>query len=148
MGNVYALPAGTEALPQFAELGAPAASVPLRVLDINEKGTFPGVALDSPAVGIQFLGSLNILEDGEYTLCLTSAAGSRLLLDGNDIVDNDKLHAAREECGTVEIGAGEYEVTLDYFFVKGEEVVLSFTWARDGGAAEIVPNEVLFMPES
>ena len=148
LANVFALPAGTESLPDFATLGAPAATVPIRELNYEARGAFPGVSVSGETIGMQFVGSLNIVEEGEYTLCLNSMAGSRVLLDETLVVDNDGNHTApTEKCEPVYMAAGEYGIEIDYFYQSSLGVKVLFSWNRDGGAASTpVPTSVLFKP--
>ncbi len=148
IGSAWVLPAGTESLPDFSTLGDPAGTVPVRLLDVKARGTFPGLSVTGDVVGMQFLGSLNVVDEGEYTLCLTSQGGSRLLLDEVPIVDNDGLaEAATEKCETVFMAPGEYGLAVDYFYVAQNGIVLQFAWNRDGGAEkQPVPQSVLFKP--
>jgi hypothetical protein len=62
-----------------------------------------------------FYGVVHIQEAGAYTWCSTSAGGSRLLLDGDMIVDNDGLHGARRVCATRTLTAGDHRVDIEGF---------------------------------
>jgi hypothetical protein len=71
--------------------------------------------------GIVFRGALEIPTDGEYSFFLRSDDGSRLSIDGRQIVLNDGIHAAIERRGAVRLRAGRHPFTVDYFEAGGGE---------------------------
>jgi hypothetical protein len=62
-----------------------------------------------------FYGVVHIETAGKYTWCSTSDDGSRLLLDGDMIVNNDGLHGARRICGTRTVTRGDHKVQIEGF---------------------------------
>ncbi len=52
---------------------------------------------------------------GSYTFWLVSADGSRLLIDGQLVVDNDGLHGPLRRSGSVLLDTGPHEFRLEYF---------------------------------
>ncbi|MCA9688073.1 MAG: PA14 domain-containing protein [Nannocystaceae bacterium] len=143
--EVFALDAGTSALPDFAELTASNTLI-VNDLNVEARGAFPGVSQAGEVIGMRFTGSLNVTEDGEYRLCLNSSAGSRLSLDDTPVVDNDGDHGATEVCEAVFMAPGEYGLQIDYFYKANDSVVLQFKWARAGGDPIAVPTGSLFKP--
>ena len=47
-----------------------------------------------------FYGSLKVQQEGDYSFCSTSDDGSRIILDGTLLVDNDGLHGAKRICAS------------------------------------------------
>jgi hypothetical protein len=132
------------ALPDFASLGAPAQSFSLRTVDHD--GSIPGLKLQDD-FALRLSGSINILAEAEYELCLYSDDGSQLYLEDFLVVDNDGLHdEAVEACELVYLEAGEYGIEIRYFQAAGSNTTLFFAWAIDDGEKELVPAEVLFKP--
>jgi hypothetical protein len=132
------------ALPDFTSLGAPAQSFSLRSVD--HEGSIPGLTLQDD-FALRLSGSINILAEAEYELCLYSDDGSQLYLEDFLVVDNDGLHdEAVEACELVYLEAGEYGLEIRYFQAAGSSTALFFAWAVDGGDKELVPAEVLFKP--
>ena len=141
---------GVDALPKdFSELGDPSESFNVPNLDFDEDdaaNNFPGSGL-AGNYAIRFLGSINIVEEAEYELCLHSDDGSRLLLEDTLLVDNDGIHdEAVETCELVYLAPGEYMLEVDYLQYKGPLMTMHFAWAINGGDKEIVPTDVLFKP--
>lgn len=70
-------------------------------------------------VGAVFHASLRIPETGLYTLSIESDDGSRLLLSGETVIDNDGLHGMVERSAPLALGAGWHPVRLEYFERSG-----------------------------
>jgi hypothetical protein len=138
-----------ESLPDFAALGSVAQSFAVPNLDVDEVDAaqgFPGLNLKSN-YALKFSGSINIVQEAEYELCLHSDDGSQLLLEGQVVVDNDGVHeSAVEACELVYLAPGEYQLEVHYFQAEGPMLAMHFAWAIDGGEKVIVPREVLFKP--
>ncbi len=146
LASYFKLEDSTEALPDFSTLTA-AGTLEVADLNVQARGTFPGIEGVGDTVGIRFEGSLNVLQDAEYNLCLNSSAGAVLSLDGTEIVNNDGNHAsANQTCEAVFMAPGEYQLNIDYFYHAADSITLEFTWGVDGGDPEPVPNSALFKP--
>ena len=82
--------------------------------------------------GFVFTASLIVPKDGQYTFILDSDDGSRLSLDGKQILEYDGIHGVgRPKRTSVELKQGRYPLRLDYFqgqFGKG----LSLSWSGPG----------------
>jgi hypothetical protein len=68
---------------------------------------------------IEFEGYLLIPADDVYGLSLVSDDGSRLLLNGKEILSNDGIHGMQEESGYFPLGKGHHKLRLEYFQRKG-----------------------------
>lgn len=151
MAEVYALDA-LDALPDFSTLDAPAESFPVPNLDFDETKAsegFPGVTAAKENYAVRFSGSINVVEEAEYDLCLHSDDGSQLLLEDTLVVDNDGvLDNPTETCELVYLAPGEYRIEVRYFQATGPLLAMHFAWSINGADKVIVPSEVLFKPES
>ncbi len=65
-----------------------------------------GVGARKDNTAIEFEGFLQIDKKGEYLFTLASDDGSRLLIDGNQVVDVDGVHPTTERSGKVELEPG------------------------------------------
>ncbi|WP_432836686.1 family 16 glycoside hydrolase [Dactylosporangium sp. CA-092794] len=91
----------------------------------------------------QVLGYVNIATAGSYTFRLTSDDGSRLLVDGGTVVNNDGLHGAASVEGTVNLTTGYHALHIDYFEKTGGQQ-LTLEWRPPGASSfAVVPNSVL-----
>lgn len=147
LGLVYEVPEGATEVPNFNELGAPVALMAVDDLDIPTGEAPAGLAGRTQSFGIHFQGSLNIVEAGEYELCLTAGDGALLFLDETSVIDNDGSGEAREVCEVLFVEPGEYDLDLLYYQGAGPDAGLSLTWAKDGGAKTPVPTQALFPPD-
>jgi len=100
-------------LPDFAEL-TPAAEGQADGFDIAVAGTGDNFA-------IVFEGFLKIDRAGEYWFRLASDDGSRLVIDGETVIDNDGIHALLGIRGAKELDAGVFPIRVEYAQVAGEQ---------------------------
>lgn len=96
--------------------------------------------------GIHFQGSLNIVEEGEYELCMEAGDGALLFLEDGLILDADGTGDAREVCDSLYIEPGEYSLQMLYYQNDGD-LALRLTWSKDGGEKEAIPATAFFPPE-
>jgi hypothetical protein len=75
----------------------------------------PAIAKRESFFAIDFDGYLFIPADDVYGLSVISDDGSRLLLDGREIISNDGIHDRREEGGYFPLGKGYHKIRLEYF---------------------------------
>lgn len=71
--------------------------------------------------GLVFEGFLKIEQPGEYRFFLGSDDGSRLLIDGQVVIDNDGVHAYSEKDARRTLEAGVHAVRVEYFEQAGDE---------------------------
>ena len=65
--------------------------------------------------GLRFRGLLHVPVSGVYGFRIGSDDGSRLILDGQTVADNDEIHGMGERTGWVGLGAGFHTVEVQYF---------------------------------
>ena len=91
----------------------------------------------------QVVADLDIATAGAYTFRLLSDDGSKLLIDGNEIIDHDGVHGATTKDGDVTLAAGSHALEIRYFQVGGPQR-LQLQWKRPGQTTfETVPTSVL-----
>ncbi|MCK4747932.1 MAG: hypothetical protein KAT15_12870 [Bacteroidales bacterium] len=102
-----------------------------------------GIAGKETYFGFRYSGFINAPKDGIYTFYLESNDGSRLFIDGEEIIENDANHGAIEEQGSVGLKAGLHEILLTYFQCGGGKK-LKVSWEGPGfSKREIHPAELL-----
>jgi tRNA A-37 threonylcarbamoyl transferase component Bud32 len=62
----------------------------------------------------RFEGYFRLEQDEECTFTLSSDDGSRLMIDGKEVVDNDGTHPARTKEGRVKLAKGMHRVVVTY----------------------------------
>jgi mono/diheme cytochrome c family protein len=98
-------------LPDFAKL-KPSATGVGTAFDL-------GVSRRSDNYGLKFDGYFPLDRDGKYHFMLHSDDGSKLLVDGKQVVDNDGVHAPKSVSGSVQLTRGIHKVTVLFFQVGG-----------------------------
>jgi hypothetical protein len=114
------------ALPDFDNLKAETTGkVPGGLFDI-------GLRTRDSAIGFVFEGILVVPTDGEYTFYLDSDDGSRLTIDGQQVIEYDGVHGmGSEQQATVKLAAGRHPIRLDYF-QSGNGLGLQVAWQGPG----------------
>jgi cytochrome c2 len=73
--------------------------------------------------GMQFTGFIQIPNDGKYRFFLGSDDGSKMRIDGKEVVSVDGVHPYQEKNAEIELNKGPHTVTVDYFQGGGEWVL-------------------------
>jgi cbb3-type cytochrome oxidase cytochrome c subunit len=94
-------------LPNFAKL-RPTATGKTSDFDL-------GVARRSNDYALQFQGYLRLDRDGDYRFHITSDDGSRLVIDGKQVVVNDGVHAPSAASGAVRLAKGTHKLVVSFF---------------------------------
>ncbi|UCG88923.1 MAG: chitobiase/beta-hexosaminidase C-terminal domain-containing protein [Gemmatimonadota bacterium] len=117
------------------------------VLTPNLVQQVDAIGLDSVSrdefFGLRFLGYIDVPQTGVYGFFVTSDDGSRLLIDGNEVVDNDGIHGEREKSGFIALEAGKHELSLSFFQGAGG-VALGLRCEGPGFEEQKIPPEILF----
>ncbi|HYR45021.1 MAG TPA: PA14 domain-containing protein [Terriglobia bacterium] len=113
--------------------------------EINFESTleaFPGTKLMDNFY-VRWTGLLKIAKDGRYKFFLNSDDGSRLFIDGKQVVDNGGTHDMSETSGEAELKAGNHEIKVEFFDAE-EDAGCILSWETAGVAKAVVPASVLF----
>ena len=144
LASIYPLTTGTAALPADLNTRTPANTFLCSQFNMWPRHFsvgFPGVgAAVVEWFAVRFEGKLTMPTGGLHTLRLESDDGSRLYLDGNLVIDNDGLHAARSVSVDVPITAGPHDLRIDYFQGPGTAMALQLFW-RTASPVRGIPVE-------
>lgn len=77
------------------------------------------LALRGNNFALTFEGYLKIVREGTYRFFLNSDDGSKLLIDGNLVVNNDGVHAPLTVSGTTKLKPGMHPILVSFFQVGG-----------------------------
>ena len=133
-GLVYHIKRDSERLPNFAKL-KPAGTIYTSSLNIppqSFKTGFPGVTKRFEWFAIAYGGKFWIQKPGVYRFALISDDGSRLEIDGRELIDNDGIHPARRLEARVELAGGIHEIRVEYFQGPRFEIALILQIAGAG----------------
>jgi hypothetical protein len=82
-------------------------------------------------------------ETGTYTFYTSSDDGSRLLINGREVVNNDGVHGITEKSGTVSLSEGWHKVVVEFFEKTGGEA-LTVSWKGPSFSKEEIPDNRLY----
>jgi len=99
----------------------------------------------SPFVG-RWRGTINVSTEGQYTFDISSGGPSRLLIDGQLVVDSPVPGDVRLTSGAVNLAPGPHEVEIRYTRSVGGPARLEWFWTPPGGSRGLVPPTVLSPP--
>ena len=91
---------------------------------------------------VRWTGKIHTPKDGNYAFTLESDDGSRLFIDGKQIIDHNGLHAMEEKSGDAELKAGDHTLKVE-FFENDVDAGCKLFWQPPGATREIVPANVL-----
>ena len=129
-----------DSLPDFASLTSLARG------QVNQFG-IENVSNRGDWYGIRLHSKIHIETAGEYTFYTLSDDGSKLYVNGREIVENDGGHGARERAGKLMLPAGAHEILVTYFETYGDNT-LRVLFEGPGIAKQQIPAVKLFLPES
>jgi PKD repeat protein/glucose/arabinose dehydrogenase len=116
-------------------------------LPVLEAGAVPNVTLTvrnrEDYFGVRFRGCLDVPAPGSYTFFTTSDDGSKLYVDGVQVVDNDGVHGPRERSGTRTLTAGLHPYTVTFFEGDIGEM-LETRWQGPGIAKQTISDGAVF----
>ncbi|HUT10063.1 MAG TPA: PA14 domain-containing protein, partial [Thermoguttaceae bacterium] len=93
--------------------------------------------------GLKFTGYVHVPKDGEYTFFTNSDDGTRLFIGNIEVVNNDGMHAPKEESGSIHLKAGKHPIRV-YFMQGGGGSALSVSYEGPGIAKSQIPSQALF----
>lgn len=120
------------------------ATKPISTGTLNNISIAPATAQDSMA--FVFKTWIRIPERGVYRFYTYSDDGSKLLIDGKLVVDNDGSHSVRHRDGKIALETGFHELEVLYFEdYMGE--ILEVGYSSRNIREDILPDNVLFIAE-
>jgi len=139
LGFAYYEIDGLNALPNFEDLTA------------HAEGSTDQITLNLPIskrnnnYAIRYVGQLHAPTEGSYTFISISDDGSRIVIDGQVVVDNDGIHGRRARNGKINLSAGAHDFEVQ-FFNGGGGAELSVAWQPPGSSGRRgvpIPSDLL-----
>ncbi len=93
---------------------------------------------------LKYEGFIQIDEAGKYTFSTQSDDGSKLYVDGKQVVNNDGNHGVLEKAGTVELTAGRHPIRVE-FYNNGGGYWLDAFYKGPGVTKQIIPANKLYL---
>jgi len=92
----------------------------------------PGMGTRYQWFAVRYEGAFRVAKAGTYGFRLRSDDGSRLLVDGELVLDNDGMHGARSRDGEVELEAGDHRLVVQYIQGAHHVALQLFVTPPDG----------------
>ncbi len=149
-GDIYFLKPDTEWLPNFKKL-KPQGSIYTNELNIPERSFttgFPGVTDRFEWFALDYHGTFWIDEPGKYVFALASDDGSKLYIDGHQVIDNDGIHGTRAYAQGFKLKQGQHSIRVEYFQGPRTALALMLAVAPPGESEfQIFNTEDYLSPE-
>lgn len=97
---------------------------------------------DTDVYSIRYSGSININTAGNYTFYTNSDDGSKLFIDGIEVVNNDGDHAPAEQNGSINLSSGSHKFTV-LFYENGGGAVLEVSYSGPSISKQFIPFSIL-----
>lgn len=91
---------------------------------------------------VRWSGVVKVATAGKYTFTTESDDGSRLFINGKQVVDNGGPHGMEKKSGEVELTAGDHAIVIEYFQGGGGAGCKAF-WKAPGGNEQVIPTSAL-----
>jgi hypothetical protein len=99
---------------------------------------------DGESFAMQFEGFIQIDKDGKYQFTTQSDDGSKLFVDGKEVVNNDRNHGVEEKSGSIELKAGKHPIKVQYYN-NGGGFWLDAFYRGPGVTKQLIPADKLFV---
>lgn len=148
-GSIYYLPNETSEMPTDIEKRAPQGVIYTEKLDIPSRDFtegFPGVTGRFEWFGLLYTGTFEIIKDGLYKWRIESDDGSRLWINGREIINNDGIHGMNSMEEDLKLNKGHHTIKVWYFQGPATEVGLRLFVTRPGEKNEKIFSLPDFSP--
>jgi outer membrane protein OmpA-like peptidoglycan-associated protein len=139
-GTIYALAEDTEGVPGDLGKRKPLGVIYTDKLDVPSRDFtdgFPGVTDRFEWFGVLYTGTFEVSAPGTYGWKLVSDDGSRLWIDGKEVIDNDGVHSFEEAEGEMALSKGPHSIRVWYFQGPATEIGLQLFVRPPGGEEKI-----------
>ncbi len=113
---------------------------PLHIGEIHNFVTTPKMRADN--FGFEYEGCIDLATSGSYRFYSLSDEGSRLWINGRELVNNDGLHIATEKYGNITLSAGKHAIKVRYFDAIDTDK-LTVRYQGPGIVKQLIPNTLL-----
>jgi len=147
-GKIYNLRHGTSRLPDF-EKTKPVGTIYTTSLNVppqDFKKGFPGVTRRTEWFAIDYKGRFWVEQEGVWRFSLLSDDGSKLYIDGGEVIDNDGPHQPQVVEGSVALKHGAHDVRVSYYQGPRYQVALVLLVAPPGEGPRLFDTNELKPP--
>jgi hypothetical protein len=141
-GDYYTVEKGTSRLPDFTRMHRKATvfAPDLNVVPQSSADGFVGLTDRNEWFAMDYTAALMAAAPGTYSFRLVSQDGSRLIIDGRTVVDDDGVHPPVGAPGTAILSAGRHAVEVQYFKGPHWRAALQLYCTVPGGREALFPD--------
>ncbi len=143
-GKVFLLPDSTRSLPDFDTLDPLPNSIYAGEINVpwqKWSAGFPGLRDRFEWFGIEYTGSFQPSQAGNYHFKLISDDGSKLFIDDKLFLNNDGVHAEFAVKDSIYLSDSVHTIKIDYFQGPRYELSLQLYWHLGDSADRIFPGK-------
>lgn len=93
--------------------------------------------------GLTFDGTLNAVESGVYEFYARTDDGSKIYIDGVELINNDGAHPTREVSAQIYLEAGYHHIRIEYFQGPHPNIALEIFIRRPTGVKVYLSDDIL-----
>ena len=98
--------------------------------------------IEPDTFAVRWTGYVRAERTGRYTFYTRADDGTRLWVDGDELVDNWRQQRPAEDSGSIELTAGWHAIRLEYLEYYGEASV-QLLWSSESTRREVIPASSL-----
>ncbi len=115
-------------------------------VNFNWASGSPDASVGVDTFSARWTGQIQANYSETYTFTIRSDDGSRLTINGQQIINGWSDHSARDDTGTITLVAGQkYDIVLDYY-ENTYDATMALSWASASQTKQIVPRQYLYPP--
>src|ERR1700731_1342480 len=148
-GRIYLLKRNTHKLPRLEKMKSVGA-IYTNTLNVSPRRFdegFPGISDRFEWFAIEYTGRFWVEEPGEYRFNLLSDDGSRLSIDGQELIDNDGTHPPFAVGASAFLSRGVHSLRVAYFQGPRFEVALVLTVGAPGADWRVFNTDDFLPPK-
>ena len=149
VADVYSLRNGTQSVTEMQRRKAikRVCLAQLNIAPRDFREGFPGLGTTNEWFGLDIRFTVDVAEAGTWELMLLSDDGAILSIDGQDVINNDGIHAASPETAKVKLDKGLRNFRVRYFQGPGFGLALILGWRKPGAADfDYLPRKLIGRP--
>ncbi len=115
-------------------------------IDFRWAGDEPAPTVGADQFSVRWTGEVEAVFTETYTFYTRTNDGSRLWVDGQQLIDDWTVHGATENSGTIDLVAGQtYSIVMEYF-ENVEGAIAELRWSSPSTPKATIPTAALSLP--
>ena len=113
------------------------------IIDFDWGQNSPDQKLNADGFSVRWKGFLVPLYRERYTFCMAGSGGMRLVVDGDEVIDEWDTENQREECDDISLrSGGNFDIQVEFVDRDGLASVKLY-WESSSQSKQIIPASAL-----